>query len=93
MTGAAGLIAVRSLLAEWKASRAALARLERAEHPDLVDRFGRVWAWESHDVYVHDQLAFPPDAILSPRLRLPSATLADSPNYRLCDVCTSEWPR
>lgn len=80
------------LLAEWAAARAAIKAAEAAEHPDLTDKFGRVWVWKSGDLYVHDCLAWPADAILSDRIALPSPSLKDNQNYRLCGVCRREWP-
>lgn len=86
--------AMQRLIADWQAARAALAAYERAEHPDLTDRYGRVWTWRGRgDLYVHDDtLAFPRDSITGAGLGLPSPRLADNPNYsKLCDICRSEW--
>jgi hypothetical protein len=79
-------------LDSWHAVRAELAAIERAEHPDITDGFGRVREWSGRgDTYHHDgTLAFPKRWI--PDLGLPSARLALNPNYAgLCDVCRSEW--
>lgn len=83
---------VGDMIDEWQALRAELAALERAEHPDITDRFGRVWVWKSGDLYSHDRtLARPRDHI--DQIGLPSARLADNPNYAgLCARCRSEWP-
>jgi hypothetical protein len=88
-----GVVAVRRLLVEWTASRIVLAELEAAEHPPIVDRFGREWVWGGRgDSYSHDRtLAVPKAWILEQGL--PPAALADNWNYyRLCTVCTSTWP-
>lgn len=83
---------VARMLADWRAARLVLAALERQEHPDIEDRFGRVWVWKSGDLYTHDAtLAFP--AAFIDWARLPSPELAGNPNYaRLCAICRSEWP-
>lgn len=80
------------LIGEWQAARAELAAIERAEHPDITDRYGRTWVWRDGDLYSHDAtLAFPRDFL--DRVGLPSPRLADNPNYsRLCARCRSEWP-
>lgn len=41
------------MLDEWAAARAALAEMERAEHPDITDARGRVWSWWRGDLYRH----------------------------------------
>jgi hypothetical protein len=80
------------LVREWQTARAALAEVERAEHPDVVDRFGRVWSWVSGDLYRHDCLAWTLDMVHDRHCGLPPAKLADNPNYTsLCSICTSEW--
>lgn len=65
-----------------------------AEHPPIVDRYGREWAWWDKDVYIHDgTLAFTRDAIQDPRLGLPSPECAANPNYsKLCAICRQDWP-
>lgn len=82
------------LIREWIDVRARLAALEAAEHPDIADRFGRVWTWRKGDLYVHDStLAFPEDWVRDPEIELPHPRLADNPNYsRLCDICRQDWP-
>lgn len=83
-------------LSDWRAVRAELADIERAEHPDITDRFGRVWTWSPghYDIYVHDCLAWSRTRIMHPDVSLPPATLADNPNYSsLCELCRSEWMR
>ena len=80
------------LVRHWLTARAALAELERAEHPDVVDRYGRAWSWVSGDLYRHDCLAWPLDDIEGGKFGLPPARLADNPNYAsLCAICTSKW--
>ena len=84
-----------ALIARWQQLRAELTELERAEHPDLTDRFGRVWVWRGRDLYVHDDLlAFPRSAIESPTLGLPRVGLVDeNPNYAgLCAICRGGPP-
>jgi len=84
-----------NLLNELAAIRSQLAEIDRAEHPDITDRFGRVWVWRSGDFYAHDDaLCFPWYWITSTEhpINLPSSTLADNPNYRLCKICTQDWP-
>jgi hypothetical protein len=92
VSGTAGLIAAHLMVEDWRATRAELAALERAEHPDITDRRGRVWIWSSGDLYHHDGLLGFPKALIAD-LGLPSPRLVDNPNYAgLCDVCRSEWP-
>lgn len=85
--------AVGQLIAEWRAARVVLAELERAEHPDITDAYGRVWAWKGRgDIYTHDRTLAIPQAWID-SYGLPSATLADNPNYgRLCATCRQHWP-
>lgn len=80
-----------SLVGRWLAARAALAEIERTEHPDIVDGYGRAWRWKAGYLYVHDDtLAFPRHMIDD--LNLPSAELADNPNYsKLCATCRRDW--
>lgn len=80
------------LVADWTEARRELAELERAEHPDITDRYGRVWTWLAGELYRHDEtLAFPKAMIDG--ARLPSPDLANNPNYsKLCATCRSEWP-
>jgi hypothetical protein len=80
--------AVGRMVDEWATARAALAELERAEHPDITDRYGRVWAWKSGDIYRHDGMAFPRALVESNAMGLPSQSALDNPNYgELCTVC------
>ena len=65
--------------------RAALVALERAEHPDVMDRFGRVWTWWKGDLYRHCGNAAPKHMIDG--FGLPSQTALDNPNYDLCGIC------
>lgn len=77
---------VARLLGDWRASRKALATLEAAEHPDITDRFGRVWTWRGRgDLYRHCGTAAPADMIND--FGLPTQGALDNPNYDLCDVC------
>lgn len=78
--------AVAELIAQWQETRAALAELERAEHPDIIDRFGRAWTWFGRsDTYRHCGTACPVDMIDG--FGLPSQRALDNPNYDLCAVC------
>ncbi|MGW2213238.1 hypothetical protein [Streptomyces sp. NPDC001781] len=82
--------AVGRMIGEWTAARAALTELERAEHPDITDRYGRVWTWKpgGGDVYRHDSMAFPRTLVESGAIGLPSQSVLDNPNYgELCAVC------
>ena len=83
--------AVSSLIDEWQQLRAEMRAIEVAEHPPITDKYGRVWTWKDRDLYVHDQLAFTADMVRSERVGLPKAMLRDSPNYRLCGICTQSW--
>lgn len=76
-----------SLVDDLIALRRAVREIEEEEHPDLVDAFGRTWTWKSHDLYVHDSMAWPRDSVLSPTIGWPSASVLDNPNYRWCDTC------
>jgi hypothetical protein len=88
-----GIAAVAGLLGEWRAARHAFAEMERAEHPDIIDQHGRVWTWRGGDLYAHDDTLAFPKALIDGGLGLPSAALADNPNYsRLCAICRSAWP-
>lgn len=62
----------------------------------LTDRYGRVWEyWPQSSrftpLYIHDQMAWTREAVLSGNSRLPSPSLKNNPNYRLCAICTKEW--
>lgn len=64
-------------------------------HPDITDRFGRVWVWKHSDIYTHDDaIALTEDLLLTgyARMSLPHRKLRDNPNYAgLCGICKSEW--
>lgn len=77
--------AVGKLIADRQASRAALAEIERAEHPDIIDRFGRAWTWKSRDLYRHCGTACGADMIND--FGLPTQRALDNPNYDPCDIC------
>lgn len=85
---------VASLIDGWRALRAELHAIEEAEHPDVTDAHGRVWRWESRDLYTHDDiLAWPLTAITGGTFGLPTSALADNPNYvGLCGTCRRNWP-
>ncbi|MDH6625785.1 hypothetical protein M2271_003596 [Streptomyces sp. LBL] len=78
--------AVAELITKWQDARAALAELERAEHPDIVDRHGRMWTWKGRgDLYRHCGNAAP--AYMINDFGLPTQRVLDNPNYDLCDTC------
>lgn len=74
-------------LGQWVAARAALAELEKAEHPDIVDKFGRTWRWRGGDLYEHCGMAWPESTFTSPHYTLPTDAVLDNPNYKLCSTC------
>jgi hypothetical protein len=76
---------VSELITQWRISRDELVALERAEHPDIIDRFGRVWTWKSRDLYRHCGNAAP--AYMINDFGLPAQAALDNPNYDLCAVC------
>jgi hypothetical protein len=78
--------AVGRLIADWQDARAALAELERAEHPDITDSHGRVWTWRGRgDLYRHCGIAAPADMINN--FGLPSQRSLDNPNSDPCGIC------
>jgi hypothetical protein len=82
--------AVSRLVDDWQRARAALAELERAEHPDVTDRFGRVWTWKPGcgEIYRHDGMAFPKAFLDDGSVGLPTQAALDNPNYaRFCGTC------
>ena len=79
------IAAVGKLIADWQGARAALAEIERAEHPDITDRHGRTWTWKSKDLYRHCGNAAP--AYMIDSFGLPSQQALDNPNYDLCGIC------
>jgi hypothetical protein len=85
-------VAWNAFIDSWLSVRAELAAIERAEHPDITDRFGRAWEWWKGDLYRHDgTIAIPQRWI--PEWGLPSAKLAGNPNYAgLCETCRQDWP-
>lgn len=76
---------VARLIDAWKTARAELAAIKCAEHSDIIDKFGRVWAWKSKDLYVHCGCAAP--AYMIDSFALPKQSVLDNSNYDLCDVC------
>jgi hypothetical protein len=52
-------IPLEALVPVWLRLREELARLEAAEHPDLVDGRGRVWTWWKGDLYRNGHSAYP----------------------------------
>jgi hypothetical protein len=94
--GRTGHPVVVALLDEWQATRAALAEVERHQHPDIVDRYGRTWRWRGRgDLYAHCGSAIPKRWITHDVYGfagLPGPHLADNHNYwQLCAICTSQW--
>jgi len=57
----------------------------------ITDRYGRVWTHFDRELYAHCRMAFPERMIAT--LGLPSPSLADNPNYDLCEICRQEWPK
>ena len=87
------MINMTEKIVHWLDLRNQVAELDRASHPDITDRYGRVWVWvwSSDDLYVHDEtIAIPHGWIAS--WGLPAPGLADrNPNYaKLCSVCRRE---
>lgn len=78
---------VGALLTSWQTARAELKTLEAAEHPDITDRYGRVWVWKGRDLYRHCSTAAPAHMIDS--FGLPTQAALDNPNYVLCAVCVN----
>jgi hypothetical protein len=78
---------VPALVDLWLAARAELHEIERAEHPDLTDVFGRPWRWLAGDLYRHDTMVWTRDMVLSPSLRGPSRYALDNLNYQWCARC------
>ncbi len=87
MSTGRGFPRIAALIDEWQAVRAQLAEIERAEHPDIVDEYGRTWTWRGRgDLYVHHGFAFP-ERMVRAGVGRPSKVLLDNPNYDLCDIC------
>lgn len=76
---------IGALVTEWQQLRAEIAEMERAEHPNITDRFGRVWVWKSKDLYRHCGTAAPVHMIDD--FGLPTQAALDNPNYNLCAIC------
>ncbi|MFJ4828478.1 hypothetical protein ACIP79_00845 [Streptomyces sp. NPDC088747] len=76
---------IRELIIEWQTTRTVVAEVERAEHPDIVDRHGRTWTWVSKDLYRHCGNAAPVWMIND--FGLPTQAALDNPNYDLCEIC------
>jgi hypothetical protein len=89
-----GTVTTAGLLDRWLESRAVLRLLDEAEHPDIVDKYGRVWTWMDGEVYRHEGMAWPKWAFDDPdSYGLPSPELANNPNYQLCEICRQAWPK
>lgn len=76
---------VTRVLGEWHALRVVLRELERAEHPDIIDGYGRTWTWKDNNLYVHCGTAAPADTI--DQFGLPTQKALDNQNYKLCSAC------
>lgn len=77
---------ITELIVNWQDARARLLELERAEHPDIVDRHGRMWTWRGRgDLYRHCGNAAPAHMIND--FGLPTQAALDNPNYDLCVIC------
>lgn len=75
----------------WMELRVELAAVERAEHPDIVDRHGRTWTWAgSSDLYRHCGMCWTASMVRDPRNGLPKESVISNPNYDLCDICTGK---
>lgn len=74
-------------ISEWLALRAEIRALNQAEHPDLTDRFGRVWTWVEGDLYTHCGMTWPRQVLDWDTFTLPSGTVRSNPNYHLCEIC------
>lgn len=75
------------LVGRWLAVRAELRRRERAEHRDLVDKFGRAWIWRDGDLYTHDKMAWTRAMIEGSACGLPTPAALANPNYDFCPIC------
>lgn len=76
------------LLDRWHAARAELRALEVAEHPPIIDKFGREWTWKDENLYTHDSMAWPATIFDGPdSYGLPKASALNNPNYVFCDTC------
>lgn len=95
---AAGRILVAATVAEWQRLRAQIAEIERAEHPDITDSYGRVWTWfageqrlkYSDELYVHCGMVAstdPDSGVYLHRHGLPTQAALDNQNYELCEIC------
>lgn len=67
--------------------------LPNTSHPDITDRFGRVWVWKSREIYTHDNvLMVPREFIERSEINLPHKRTANNHKYAgLCEICRSEW--
>jgi hypothetical protein len=85
-------VVVGSMIEEWRALRAELRAVEEAEHPPFHDKFGRLWAWKSGDLWTHDSTLALTRGMIDDFRRLPPEKLRNNPNYwQLCDICRSQW--
>lgn len=85
---------VEAMLLAWSDLRQEIKDMERAEHLPIIDRYGRVWEWTpggSRAMYRHCGMAWFQEWILDPGVRLPPRTLADNPNYDMCEICRKDW--
>ena len=74
------------MIAEWQSLRDELTQIEAAEHPAIVDGFGRTWIWWKGELYRHCGMAWTAGMIRSPH-GLPSESVRSNPNYSLCEIC------
>lgn len=75
---------------EWMEACAQLAAIEQSEHPDIVDRHGRVWVWWKGELYRHCGMAWTESMVRDPRNGLPTESARNNPNYDLCSTCKGE---
>jgi hypothetical protein len=78
------------IVAEWQAVREEIRTLDRAHHPDIIDRHGRAWVWRWDDSY-GSQYAHCGSLVSSDRIggvsQLAGAGTLNNQNYDLCAVC------
>lgn len=75
------------IISKWMDACAQLAEMDRAEHADISDHYGRVWAWWKGEMYRHCAMAWPLEFILDRSHGLPNERVLNNPNYRLCATC------
>ena len=74
--------AVSEMIEKWISVRAELEALERAEHPDITDKYDRVWVWKSKELYTHCGMAWTQGMIDKGLFTLPRVHYAG-----MCSTC------